>query len=305
MNVNVAGTIDGGSTGETNGDVLDLSAHATAQLVNLGDSSASALNSGAAAGFANIEDFVGDDANDTLQGTAGDDTFTIATENDGTVADGGVDADFTNFSNVSGAAGADTFTFDASLIGTADGGAADDTFNVNVDVAGTIDGGADGANGDLLDFSAHTTSQLLDLGISSLSALNSGGANGFADVEDFTGDGANDTLQGTGNADTFSVNTTNAGSITGGVTADFTDFATLNGAAGDDRFNFTNGGSVAVVNGNDGDDRTTVDLSGGVTPAQTIMVDGGANGETNGDDLIVIGDGIAGNDEATYTPTCC
>ena len=133
--------------------------------------------------------------------------------------------------------------------------------------------------------------------------MNSGNAAGFVRVEDFTGDGANDTLQGTGDADTFSVNATNAGSIAGGVTADFADFATLNGAAGDDRFNFTNGGSVAVVNGNDGDDRTTVDLSSGTTPDQNISIDGGANGETAGDDLIVIGDGAAGNDEATYTPT--
>ncbi|MGZ0165047.1 MAG: hypothetical protein ACKVII_14085, partial [Planctomycetales bacterium] len=441
VSFDVGGTIDGG----TNGDLLNVSGHATSQLLNLGNSSVSAVNGGGANGFLNFEDFTGDGVNDTLRGTASADTFTVATENDGTFSGGAVTADFTDFSILEGVAGADvftfnasltgsadggagndtftlsggtvggsvdggadadlltldnvantiavtgagsgtatgtggfsnveaitgnadvdafsftdagsltgaidgaggtsdsltgdadgntfvvtavdtgtlagktsgwsnienltggatidTFTFNASLTGTADGGADDDTFTVNVNVAGTIDGGADGANGDLLNVSAHTTAQLFDLGDSSVSALKSGGANGFANVEDFTGDGANDTLQGTGNADTFSVNATNAGSISGGVTADFTDFATLNGAAGDDRFNFTNGGSVAVVNGNDGDDRTTVDLSSGTKPAQDIAIDGGANGETNGDDLIVIGNGIAGNDEATYTPT--
>ncbi len=98
----------------------------------------------------------GDNVNDTLRGTAGPDVFTVATENDGTV---GTTA-FEDFSILEGVGGNDTFTFNASLTGSAShGGDDEDVFTVNVDVAGTIDGGGQTNNppGDTLDVSGHAT----------------------------------------------------------------------------------------------------------------------------------------------------
>ncbi len=209
VNVDVAGTIDGG--GQANnppGDMLDVSGHATAQVVNLGDSSATALNSGGTAA-ANIEKFKGDNANDTLRGTAGPDVFTVSTENDGTAGT----AVFEDFSILEGVGGNDTFTFNASLTGSASGGDDEDVFTVNVDVAGTIDGGGQANNppGDMLDVSGHATAQVVNLGDSSTTALNSGGQGGFANIEKFKGDNANDTLHGMAGPDVFTVSTENDG----------------------------------------------------------------------------------------------
>ena len=122
----------------------------------------------------------------------------------------------------------DTFNVNATTAATLTGSAGDDTFNVSFDVGGTIDGGSGGeTNGDLLNLSGHATAQLLNLGNSSVSALNSGNAAGFSNFEDFTGDGMNDTLRGTSSADTFTVATENDGTVTGGATADFNDFSIL------------------------------------------------------------------------------
>ena len=273
LSANVGGTVDGGSGSETNGDLLNVSGHATSQLLDLGNSSLSALNSGAANGFSNFEDFTGDGNNDTLRGTSSADTFTVATENDGTFSGGAVTADFNDFSILQGVDGADVFTFNASLTGSASGGDGDDTFNVNVNVAGTIDGGSTGeTNGDALDLSAHATAQLVNLGDSSASALNSGAAAGFANIADFVGDDANDTLQGTAGDDTFTIATENDGTVAdGGVDADFTNFSNVSGAGGADTFTF-NASLTGTADGGAADDtfNVNVDVAG--------TIDGGADG---------------------------
>ncbi len=93
---------------------MDVSGHATAQVIDLGNSSTTALKAGGLSGFTNIETLRGDNVNDTLRGTAGPDVFTVATENDGTV---GTTA-FEDFSILEGVGGNDTFTFNASLTGS-------------------------------------------------------------------------------------------------------------------------------------------------------------------------------------------
>ena len=63
----------------------------------------------------------------------------------------------------------DTFNVTAATAATLVGAAGDDSFNVSANVGGTIDGGSGSeTNGDLLNVSGHATSQLLDLGNSSL-----------------------------------------------------------------------------------------------------------------------------------------
>ncbi|HPM82413.1 MAG TPA: GEVED domain-containing protein, partial [Candidatus Anammoximicrobium sp.] len=286
MKVNVSGTINGGSGSETSGDKLDVSGHATAQVVDLGNSSVTGLFAGAANGFANIEDFVGDGNNDTLRGTGSADTFTVSSQNDGTVS-GGVAADFTDFSKLEGVGGNDTFTFNASLTGSASGGAGDETFSLNVNVPGTIDGGSGGeTNGDKLNASGHGTAQVVDLGNSSVTALFGGAANGFANIEDFAGDGSNDTLRGTGSADTFTVSSQNDGTVSGGAAADFTDFSKLEGVGGNDTFTF-NAGLTGSASGGAGDDTFNLNVN---VPG---TIDGGAGGETNGDKLDLSGHGTA------------
>ena len=400
VNVNVGGTIDGEAGSN---DVLDLSGHGTAQTVNLDNESATGLNGGAANGFDNIEDFIGDNVNDTLQGGGGSTTFTVSSENDGTVSvgatanftdfpflQGGVsgntftlnasltgsakggggndtfninsitsaltvdgeagtdtivgsnDGDsftvtgatnagtglvttgddaltFSNIENLTGGSAADTFTFNASLTGTAKGGGDNDTFNVNVNVGGTIDGEA-GSN-DVLDLSGHGTAQTVNLDNNSATALFSGAANGFAGIEDFTGDNVNDTLQGGGGSTTFTVSSENDGTVSVGATANFTDFpflqgggsgntftlnASLTGSAkgggGNDTFNINNIASALTIDGEAGNDSIV-----GSTSGDTFTVTGLANGGTgtvDGDGLTFSSiesiDGSGGNDTFNF-----
>jgi hypothetical protein len=120
----VSGIIDGGGGSNT----LDYSAYTTAVTVNLQTN------------VVNMQTLIGGSGANTLVGPNTDTIWNITSQNAGTLS-GGIS--FTAFQNLIGGSGADTFIF-------SDG----------VGVDGTIDGGG-GTN--TLDYSAYTTSVIVDL----------------------------------------------------------------------------------------------------------------------------------------------
>ena len=83
----------------------------------------------------------------------------------------------------------------------------------------------------------------VNLGNSSATVLNGGGANGFNSIESFVGNATDDVLVGTAGADVFDTTGVNSGTVAG-VT--YTNFANLAGGAGADVFNLQHnvGGNV-------------------------------------------------------------
>jgi hypothetical protein len=240
----------------------------------------SAINTGDAGGAINFTSF------ENLAGLGGDDMFIMNAGISGTV-DGG--ADGVNGDEIIGTAAANAFVVNAANGGTVNGtaftnvenltgGAAADTFTFGA--AGTLAGSiAGGGDSDELDVSAPAV-VTVNLGNSSATILNGGGANGFSGIETFTGNGTNDTLVGTGNADTFATTGIDDGTVAG-VT--YTDFANLSGGAGNDIFNLQHNVSGNVDGGADAD---TFNLSAGIVIGGSIS--GGAGG-TDDDELIAVG----------------
>jgi Ca2+-binding RTX toxin-like protein len=297
-------TVDGGSDGTSGapddaangnaGDVLDLSAGTTGQLVTFGVNPETGTVNGLDADvgtdltFAEIERVLTGSGNDTINGGgaagpivvdtgSGNDTVTGGSGNDSVNAGAGDDT-------VNGGAGDDSVA-GGSGNDLLDGGANDDTLQGN-DGADTLIGGA---GNDSLD--------------------------GGADDDSLTGNDGNDTLNGGAGADTLDGGANddvlnggdNADSVTGGSGNDI-----LSGDAGDDTLDGGQGNdSVAGGTGNDsltgGDGNDT--LSGG-EGADTLQ--GGAGTDSllggDGDDDIIVGAGDtarggAGDDEFTIDPT--
>ena len=246
--------------------------------------------------FASIEVLVGSgDAEDTLQGTAANDTFTLTATDSGS-ANG---VSFDSFENLDGLAGDDTFDINASLSGTASGGAGNDTFNINDGgSAGSIDGGA---GTDTVSFAGSTGPVTTAV-------------DAFTSVEALVGSGnASDTLQGTAFDDTFTVTAADTGTANG---VDFSGFENLDGLAGDDTLATAAGADTFVVNaanagtanGTSFVDIENLDGNGGAdTFTFTASLSGTASGGA-GDDTFAINDGGsagsidggAGSDTVTY-----
>jgi hypothetical protein len=164
LDVNVSGTIDGGSG---SGDELDVSGLGTPQVVNLANRSATGLFGGAAGGFSNLEAFQGDGTNDSLVGPNAAQTWTLTGDNDGNI---GGTLTFTDFANLTG-------------------GNSDDRFVIGV---GSLSGNLAGGSGsDRLDYSTYGAA--VDMDLDSGSAPGIGGS--FSSIEDFTGSTFNDTLR--------------------------------------------------------------------------------------------------------------
>jgi len=220
---------------------------------------------------------------ENLSGLGDDDTFNMNAAVDGTV-DGGDDG--AGGDVINGLATANVFNISAANGGTVNGttfagvenlngGVADDAFTFAA--AGSLGGSIAGAGGDDdLDVSA-APAVTVNLGNSSATILNGGGADGFSSIESFAGNGTDDVLVGTGNADTFDTSGVNAGTVAG-VT--YTGFANLSGGAGDDVFNLQHNVGGNVDGGADAD---TFNLTDGVT------IGGGINGGIDDDELVAIG----------------
>ena len=134
--------------------------------------------------------------------------------NSGSLLSGAVS--FSNVENLTGNAGADTFTFQ-------DGG----------QLTGTLSGG-DGT--DHIDFSAVTSAVTVDLQTSSAS-----GVNLFHTIENLSGDDTQDTISGLSAGTTYLINGVNQGSVSG---IDFDGFNHLAGSIGSDTFQFSGSGQI-------------------------------------------------------------
>jgi len=227
-----AGTVDGGTGSDT------------ATYANRGAAVTVAVDT-----FTSIENLVGSGFDDTLQGTAGADTFTV------TAADAGNSGSvtFSSFENLAGLAG-------------------DDTFNLNAGVSGTVDGGVD--NDTIVGIAAANTFVVAG-------AANGGTANGttFANVENLTGGAAADTFtfdealsgtaSGLGGDDVFTLNDGgSAGTVDGGTGTDSLSYAARTSGVSVDLAdidgveNFTGSGfdDAFILDGDEDDD---INIDGG------------------------------------------
>jgi hypothetical protein len=260
-------------------------------------------------GFENIEGLDGVDTfnmsgnlTGSIDGGAGSDeivggdgaanTFAVNGANAGTVNATG----FSSVENLTGGSMGDTFMINAALTGAADGAGGNDTFNLNDGgSAGSVDGGA---GTDTATFAARSAAVTVAVDT-------------FTSIENLVGSGFDDTLQGNGNADSFTIVSTDSG-IASGVT--FSDFESLDGLGGDDTFNL-NAGVTGTVDGGAGDDTingmaggSAFTVSGGtdegdVDGSAFVAVEnlvGGAGADTFNLSADLTGDAVGGNGNDTF-----
>jgi hypothetical protein len=224
---------------------------------------------------------------DKIIGSGAADSFVVSSTNAGTVNG----TSFTSVENLSGAGAGDTFTMNAGVSGTVDGGlgsdeiigsGAADSFVVSSTNAGTVNG-----------------TSFTD--VENLSGL--AGDDTFAMNADVSGlvDGGDDDdeIIGAATANTFVVNSPDAGTVngtsfnnvenlTGGANADdFTLSAALTGTAagagGDDTFNLDEGADAALIAGDAGSDEIV-----GAATANTFVVNAEDAGTANGIDFVSV-----------------
>lgn len=227
---NLTGMVDAGSQASASGDTVDLSNLA---LVNISIDVADPATSTTIYGVTNAERVIGNNTSSRLNGADAVNTWTITGANSGDI-NGLL---FEDFNILVGGDNDDTFVFmnDMSTVTSANAGMQNlrDTVdvsniaNVNVGVSNTI--------------------------------------RGVSGVERVIGDNTTSVLTG-GTTNTWTINATNAGSISDGVsTIEFQDFNQLVGGAGDDTFVFMDGGSITgtarSVDAAGQASRDTVDLS--------------------------------------------
>ncbi|HTT07207.1 MAG TPA: hypothetical protein VMH34_00210, partial [Gammaproteobacteria bacterium] len=266
------GGIDGG--GAATQDTIDISAiSGKANTVDLTAGTISGVNGSSVTvlggTFTNVTNFVGDNANDTLAVDSGTNTFTISGSNSGDV---GGTVTFTGFPNLTGGSGNDTFAFTG---------------------AGSVDGDVEGEGGsNTLDYSGYGSTITVTLtGPGSTSNANfagtaSGIGGSFDDISVLVGTNTGDTLIGDDNDSTWTINGSDAGTVTDGTsTMKYSQIANLTGGSGDDSFVFTAAGSVSGTI--DGGSQSTVD-SVDYSALATVTVDlaGGLSGAINIEQLI-------------------
>ncbi|MBL9155200.1 MAG: filamentous hemagglutinin N-terminal domain-containing protein [Verrucomicrobiales bacterium] len=223
-NGSLSGYLDGGFSEGLTTNTLDYSSHlGTGIAVDL-SGQPKAMATGIGEGFEGINDFVGSPSlADVFKGPGAGTTYQITGAN--TFRTPLVTA--TAFENLTGGGGADTFQMGAgaSLTGRLDGAGGPDTLNYT-------------------GFGGPVT---VNLGSATATGLGS-----IAGLENFIGSAAPDTFATNGGNDIFNITANNAGNVNG--TATFTSFEVLNGGSGNDRFNFLNQATVALIDGGAGSD---------------------------------------------------
>jgi hypothetical protein len=127
-----AGTITGGLNGGGGANTLDLSAAAGPVTVNLQTRKATPVGGA----WANVSNFVGDNATSTLVGANTTNTWTLTATNAGKVGS----VAFTGFANLTGGSGADTFKLanGVGVSGTLNGGGGTDTLDDSAYQSGVV-----------------------------------------------------------------------------------------------------------------------------------------------------------------------
>ena len=254
-----ASSLSGVVNGAAGNDSVDYSAETGAVTVTLGS-----------AGFLNIESFVGNNTNSMIIGDNIANDWIINGVNDGSISYITGTTLFTNFNNLTGGNGVDSFSLSGgSITGVLDGGASADTLvgdnaantwtltganaglvsgvagfvnienltgNINADSfifndPGTLSGIINGASGvDSVDYSAKTSAVLVDLSNAS-----------FVNIETFIGNNTSSTLLSNNVANNWNITGQNDGTV--GVNS-FVDFNNLTGNDSADNFVISAGGSV-------------------------------------------------------------
>ncbi len=228
----VSGTVDGGAGTNT----LDYSLRTDSISVNLQTTIATGINGG----FSGIQSIVGNDlANGVIIGANVVNTWNITSRDAGNV-NGLL---YSGFQNLTGGTSNDSFVMGATGV-----------------VAGTLSGGT-GSN--TLDYSNRTASIVANLQTNSATAIGNG-FNGITNIVGSTLGG--DSLIGNNGTSTWTINGTNAGSVTyGATTISFSAIENLYGGTGNDTFAFVTGGSVAgIISGGAG--TNTLDFSADANP---------------------------------------
>lgn len=222
-----------GLSGYLNGglgtNILDYSLFGAPVTVNIGPTPLPALPAryaatGIGGGFVNAKTILGSaSAEDLFIGPRNGSTFNIT----------GADAfavgafNVTGFENLTGGAGADTFQMGptGSLRGRLNGGGGNNTLN----------------------YSGRGAPVTVNLGAGTATGLG-----GFQNIRKFIGTSGLDTLIGTSAGDTFNITANNTGNVGGNV--QFEAFDLLDGADGNDVFNFLNQAQIGMVLGGNGSD---------------------------------------------------
>jgi hypothetical protein len=233
----VDGNIDGG--GGTN--MLDFAAYSTSVTVDLTAGTAT----GVGGSVANIGELRGGQSDDSFNGNSSGTTIFLASPGNDTVSGAGGtntlvgtnaastwNITFTDGGNLDFGTSITTFSGIQNLTG---GSAADDfVFSDGAGVDGSIDGGG-GSN--TLDYTAYFSGVTVNLGSGTAT-----GTGGIANLQSFIGGFATNTLVGPNSATTWTITSSNAGTLTGGYS--FTAFQNLTGGSAADTFVFSDGVGV-------------------------------------------------------------
>ncbi|MFZ5755279.1 MAG: filamentous hemagglutinin N-terminal domain-containing protein [Pseudomonadota bacterium] len=249
-------TFDGGSGGETLGDLLLGSSGNDAFQVN--GSNAATLTQVAGSNIERLDGGAG--VGDTLTGSAGGDIWNLANSGS-TVAGMG----FAAIENVTAGNGANTFNI-GTYTGNITGGTGADLFVLNGALTGSIDGNS---GTDELQGTAGNDSVQLGATVSTINGVTST----FTNIEVLTGNGGTDTLTGiVGGSNAFYIDGANSGSV---GSWDFSGFANLAGSIGNDTFDLAATGRVSgSISGGGGSDT----VSGTAANAESWDISGAGTG---------------------------
>ncbi|MGE3847331.1 MAG: filamentous hemagglutinin N-terminal domain-containing protein [Gammaproteobacteria bacterium] len=239
---NAGSSLSGTASGGAGADSFVLAGNASA-LSLTGGSEADSFDLG---GFTLTGAIAGGTESDTLLGS---DTYVVTASNTGTSPD--VSLGWSAVENLTGTAGADSFTFNAGsqLGGTADGLAGVDVFTLAGTASVTlIQGGDDG--------------DTFDLGGFTLTGVVNGGSGGTDD----------DLVTGADNFTVTGADTGTSGRVSGG----FSEIENLTGTSGSDSFTF-NAGSALTGDARGASGTDTFTLAGNASAGRLI---GGAGSDT-------------------------
>jgi len=255
---NLTGSIDGGA----GSDAIDWANYTSDRTITL-----------TAVGVSN--GFAGGDTSTVTSISAGFDNINVVTGGAGTtdtlvgidaIATWGIDGtnqytstnilDFSNFQNLTGGSGADTFTLAVDHTGNLVGGGDNDLFDFTdtVNITGSIDGGVGSDTLDWADYtSALTTVLSANGGNNGFSGTDATISLGFDNINVLTASSATNTDSLSGmNADS-SWGLDGTSQYTSTNTLDFSNYESLTGNASDDTF-VISGARSFILDGGDGDD---------------------------------------------------
>jgi autotransporter-associated beta strand protein len=264
----VTGTVNGG--GGTN--LLDYAAYTTSVTVNLSTNTATGAGT-----VQNIQQVRGGSDDDSLTGNATGTTTFLASPGDDTVTGVGgtntlVGPNLDSTWNIIGS-NAGTLTFDVNTttltgVQNLQGGSAADTFVFSNGAA--VSGINGGGGGDTLDYSSYTGNVMVNLPGGTAT-----GVGGMANLQNFLGGRATNTLLGLNTATTWNITANNTGTLTGGIS--FSGFQNLTGGAGPDTFALADGARVdGTLNGGGG--VNTLDESAYLAPVTVNLSTSTATG---------------------------